>query len=191
VIWSGLWHYCLTVRGPLLDRTRPVSVLDGYSISSSDHTLVSTWPDMQVALSTVNPARVYNRTWLTTDRTWLQCVRSTVKVEQRGSREGFERPDASSHPWSDSTMRPFIQRVWIWSRPLPSTRRVRSHRPMRPVSTKNVELAHNGWNWVRGYKYIPYSSIWGLLLICSAEKHLSCARECKSLVRRLWFENQD
>jgi hypothetical protein len=27
------------------------------------------------------------------------------------------------------------------------------------------------------------------LLICLAEKHLSCARECMSLVRRLWFEN--
>jgi hypothetical protein len=72
---------------------------------------------------------------------------------------------------------------------LKSTVVVRSHRPVRSVSTKNVELAHNGWDWVRGYKYIPYSSIWALLLICSAKKHLSCARKCKSLVRRLWFQN--
>jgi hypothetical protein len=30
------------------------------------------------------------------------------------------------------------------------------------------------------YKYIPSTSFRGLLLICSAEKHLSSARECKS-----------
>jgi hypothetical protein len=34
---------------------------------------------------------------------------------------------------------------------------------------------------MRGYKYIPYSSIWDLLLICSAEKRLSYARKCKKV----------
>jgi hypothetical protein len=32
------------------------------------------------------------------------------------------------------------------------------------------------------YKYISYSSILALLPICSAEKHIRCARECKSLL---------
>jgi hypothetical protein len=30
------------------------------------------------------------------------------------------------------------------------------------------------------YKYIPFTSFRGLLLICSAEKHLSSARKCMS-----------
>jgi hypothetical protein len=143
MIQSGLWHYCLTGHDPLLDQMHPVSVLHGSSISSSDRSLVSIWPDMQVAQSAVNSARVCNWMRWTTDRMWIQCVRSAVKMKQRGSREDFEWPDTSGHLWLDSAMCSVTQRVWIWSRPLLSIGRVWSHRPARPVNTKNPELAHN------------------------------------------------
>jgi hypothetical protein len=42
---------------------------------------------------------------------------------------------------------------------------------------------------MRGYKYLSHSSMGALLLIYSAEKHLWSARECKSLLRWLRFEN--
>jgi hypothetical protein len=141
----------------LLDRTRSLSWPDasGQCImwlpyQLSDRTRIGGWPDAQVTLSTVNTARVSDRTRWASDRTRLQCIRSTVKMEQRGSSEGFERPDMSSHPWSDLLCVWSINVFWNWSRPLSMTGRVRSHRPARPVGTKNAELAHNGWDWVGG-----------------------------------------
>jgi hypothetical protein len=43
--------------------------------------------------------------------------------------------------------------------------------------------------WMRGHKYLSHLSMGGLLLICSAEKHLWSVRECKSLVGWLRFDN--
>jgi hypothetical protein len=42
---------------------------------------------------------------------------------------------------------------------------------------------------MRGYKYLSHSSMGGLLLICSAEKHLWSTRDYKSLVGWLRFDN--
>jgi hypothetical protein len=98
-----------------------------------------------------------------------ECVQS-VQIRLWGTSyktQKFELEIAVSH-WPDASGH--------------NDRRVRS---IRKMLSWHITV---GFMW-GVYKYFSHSSIWGLLLICSAEKHLSSARECKSLVRRLWFEN--
>jgi hypothetical protein len=70
------------------------------------------------------------------------------------------------------------------------TGRVRSHIDWciwspRKLLSWNVAIKF----WIEVYKHFSYSSNLALLLIFSAEKHLWSARECKSLVGWLRFEN--
>jgi hypothetical protein len=130
-----------------------------------------------MARSIVRRSRVSHRTLSLSDRTPLWP--SPINI-QKGSRDGFERPDTSGHPWSDSSARPVTQRPWFSNRPLPLTGRVQSVRKMLSWHlTVGIDCGE--------YKYIPYPSIWGLLLICSAEKHLSYAMKCKRSPSPRWL----
>jgi hypothetical protein len=58
-----------------------------------------------------------------------------------------------------------------------------------PVASQKREIVPNGYVFEWGYLYFSYSSNFPFLPICSAEKILWIARESKSLVGWLRFEN--
>jgi hypothetical protein len=142
-----------------------------------DGTLWLAWPDVQVARSIVRRDRVCNRTLSLSDQTPL-CP-SPVKV-QKGSKRVLSDRTRSVTP--DRTclrvrsLSALVFQINRCHRPDASShidRRVRSVRKMLSWHL-TVEIDYGE------YKYIPNPSIWGLLLVCSAEKHLLYARKCKS-----------
>jgi hypothetical protein len=104
-----------------------------------------------------------------TDRT-RPSVRSKV----------LARPNASGQSWSDSLCVRSLSAVGFkfdrCYRPDASGHVDRRVRSVRKILSWHITVRID----CGVYKYIPSTSYWGLFLICSAEKHFSSARKCKS-----------
>jgi hypothetical protein len=189
----------LTGRGLCLDRTCPVSTSNHCSFNSIDRTRFTPGPDAEIMLTRVREGKCCDQTWLgnrsnasTVHSVYFQRgtsltgrVRSSPIGLVRASGQSTERflhdqtrlvtPDRTHCASGHSA--PFSFQFDRCHRPDASChvdRRVRSVRKMLSWHiTVGIDYGE--------YKYIPYTSICGLLLICSAEKHLFNCKEVQEL----------